>query len=210
MIGKIGQHGKVTHDTFSSGRAESQDSGSSLIPNAPPRRLRVISECGVLIGLALALAQLRLFQLPSGGSISIGSLPLLLVAARHGAFWGSLAGAIAGLLSAAAHPYIVHPIQFLLDYPLAFGSLGLAGCWRWQPPWRAIAGVTLAGAVKLHCHVAAGVVFFSAGLPPGAAAWAGSYLYNLSHMLPETVLCATIGWILAARHPHLLIPHTRE
>ncbi len=167
-------------------------------------RLRALTECGVLIALSLAFAQLRLFQLPSGGSVSIGSLPLLLLAARRGPLWGMAAGAVAGLLSAALHPFIVHPVQFLLDYPLAFGGLGLAGMLRWNPPWKAIAGCVLAGIVRLHCHVIAGSIFFSAGLPVGTSAWTASYLYNLSHMVPETAICAAIAWLLATHHPHLV------
>lgn len=158
----------------------------------------------MLIALSLALAQLRLFQLPSGGSVSLGSLPLLLLAARRGPLWGIIAGVLAGLLSAALHPFIVHPLQFLLDYPLAFASLGLAGLMQWHPPWKAIVGCVFAGIVRLHCHVIAGRIFFSAGIPTGTPAWTASYLYNLSHMFPETAVCAAIAWLLATHYPHLV------
>ena len=37
-----------------------------------------------MMALALALSYIKLFKMPFGGSVSIGSLPLMLIAARYG------------------------------------------------------------------------------------------------------------------------------
>lgn len=36
-------------------------------------------------------------------------------------------GFVYGLLQSMQDPYIIHPAQFLLDYPIAFAMAGLAG-----------------------------------------------------------------------------------
>ena len=38
-----------------------------------------------------------------------------------------LIGAIYGVLQAIQDPFIIHPAQFLLDYPIAFSTVGLGG-----------------------------------------------------------------------------------
>ena len=40
---------------------------------------------------------------------------------------GILCGIAYGMLQLAIGPYVVHPAQLLLDYPIAFGMLGLSG-----------------------------------------------------------------------------------
>ena len=40
---------------------------------------------------------------------------------------GIIAALAYGILQFITGPYVVHPAQVLLDYPLAFGALGLSG-----------------------------------------------------------------------------------
>ncbi len=167
------------------------------------RNLKVITECGVMLATALALANLKLYQLPSGGSVSLGSLPLLLLAARHGAFTGMTCGVLLGFLSLLSRPYIVHPLQFLLDYPLAFASLGLAGAVSWNKGLKAATATTAANLIRLHFHVVAGAVFFVADQETIRQAITISYAYNLGHMLPETVILAALTGYLAGYQPAL-------
>ncbi|HOY66736.1 MAG TPA: energy-coupled thiamine transporter ThiT [Candidatus Ozemobacteraceae bacterium] len=168
-----------------------------------PSRLQQTAETGLLIALSLALSQFRLFELPAGGSLSLGGLPLLLLAARRGVKRGVAAGLLAGLLLTLRRPFIVHPVQFLLDYPLAHGALGLAGILRWKSPGNAATAVTFACSLRLLCHVTAGVVFFSDPASDLSAAIVTSSIYNLGHMIPETVVSAGLAAWLAARHPEL-------
>lgn len=168
------------------------------------RVLERLIETGVFIGLALALGSLRVFQMPSGGSVSLGPLPLLVLAARHGAAQGVAGGVIYGLLSLARQPTIVHPLQFLLDYPLAFGQLGLAGLLPWASRGRLVAGTVVAGSLRFACHALAGAVFFARPEDPWGAALAVSGVYNLSYLLPETALCLWLLLVIQARHPTLV------
>ena len=80
------------------------------------------------IALAFVLSYVKLFRMPNSGSVTLASmLPLMLFSAAYGVGPGLLAGAAYGLLQYVQGGYFVHPIQFLLDYPIAFALIGLAG-----------------------------------------------------------------------------------
>lgn len=167
------------------------------------QKLKVVTECGMLLATAMALSNFKLFQMPSGGSVSLGPLPLLLIAARHGLRTGMISGGLLGILLLTTRPFIVHPVQFLLDYPLANAALGLAGMFIWDTPLKAAAATTLANFVRLHLHVIAGAVFFVSDRSSLTKMMIASYTYNLSHLLPETIICAILAWYLAMNHKAL-------
>ena len=82
----------------------------------------------ICIALSFVLSYIRFFKMPQGGSITAGSmLPVMLFAYWFGPADGVIAGMVYGLLQFIQDPFIVHPLQVVLDYPLAFGALGLAG-----------------------------------------------------------------------------------
>ena len=66
--------------------------------------------------------------MPQGGSIKLMSiLPIVLCGYLLGTKRGVLAGICVGLLNLIFGPYIIHPVQLFLDYPIAYGALGLSG-----------------------------------------------------------------------------------
>jgi len=161
-------------------------------------------ECGLLLATGLALSQLKLFQLPSGGSVSLGSFPILLIAARRGMKVGIIAGGLMGMLLLAERPFIVSVTQFLLDYPIAFGMLGFSGIFKWDSSLKSVFSVTLGSFLRLLCHVIAGVVFFAKPDLPMDKVIIGSLIYNCGHMIPETILCASLAGYLATRHTAMI------
>lgn len=164
------------------------------------KKLQVVTECGMLLAMALALSNLKLYQMPNGGSVSLGALPVFILAARHGLQTGVLCGTLMGLLLLTTRPFIVHPLQFILDYPMAYASLGVAGAVMWSSPLKAATATTVANIIRLHFHVVAGAVFFVAAESSVWKSLAASYAYNLIHMVPETLLCAAISWFIARNH----------
>lgn len=84
--------------------------------------------CAMSIALASVTSMMKVYEFPFGGSITFFSM---LFACLPGYFYGLEAG----LLSAAAYgvlqfllgPYILFPMQVIVDYLLAFGALGLSG-----------------------------------------------------------------------------------
>ena len=89
---------------------------------------RMLANAALCIALAFVLSYIRLYKLPQGGSITLASmLPIFLFAYAYGVAPGMLVGAAYGILQFIQDAYFVHPVELLLDYPLAFALLGLAG-----------------------------------------------------------------------------------
>src|SRR5919112_4400593 len=127
---------------------------------------RVLTEAALAVALAFVLGLIKVWKMPFGGSISLEMVPLILLALRQGPWVGIVAGAAYGLLDLAIEPFIVHPVQVILDYPLAFGVLGLAGFF---PPTArgAILGTIVAVPGPFLCHFVSGGPFFPSPLPQG-------------------------------------------
>jgi energy-coupled thiamine transporter ThiT len=102
---------------------------------------RVIVEAGMMLALAALLGQIKMFSAPMGGSVTAGSMiPLLLIALLRGPVVGITVGAVYGVINYMLGGYPpVSIIQWMLDYPIAFAVLGIAG-FLWLPSVRKVAG----------------------------------------------------------------------
>jgi thiamine transporter len=156
---------------------------------------RVLTEAALAIALAFVLGLIKVFQMPFGGSISLDMVPLILLALRQGPFVGIVTGAAYGLLNLAIEPFIVHPVQVLLDYPLAFGALGLAGFF--QPTVRgAILGTVVAVLARFICHFISGVVYFASYAPEGWNVYIYSAAYNAAYLIPSLIVAVVVVLVL--------------
>ncbi len=89
---------------------------------------KCLTVAGICVSLSFVLSYIKLFDPPTGGSVTLASLfPVMLFSYVYGMKKGLLIGFIYGILQAVQEPWIVHPAQFLLDYPIAFSMVGLAG-----------------------------------------------------------------------------------
>ena len=171
-----------------------------LEPSTPTRRL---SEVSIAIALAavLSLLQIKLPHLIYGGSVSLHMLPLLLVSVRHGLRAGVAAGTAYGIVNFLLTPIFLHPIQLILDYPVAFGCLGTAVAFGRAPisTGRLAAGFSLACIFRYFAHAICGFVYFGHLAPEGTPAWSFSLGYNASYLLPETILTLLVGLPIARR-----------
>jgi thiamine transporter len=159
------------------------------------RETRVLTEAALAIALAFVLGLIKVFQMPFGGSISLEMIPLILLALRQGPVVGIVTGAAYGLLNLAVAPFVVHPVQVLFDYPLAFGALGLAGFFR--PTVRgAVIGATVAVLARFVCHFVSGVVFFASYAPEGWNPYLYSGAYNAAYLVPSLAIALVIVVVL--------------
>src|SRR5215208_2758611 len=159
------------------------------------RDTRVLTEAALAVALSFVLGFIVLFKMPFGGSVSLEMIPLILLALRQGWKVGVLAGAAYGLLDLAIDPYVVHPVQLLLDYPLAFGALGLAGLFK--PTVRgAILGATVAVLARFVCHLLSGVIFFASYAPEGWNPLLYSAAYNAAYLLPSLAIAIVVTVVL--------------
>ena len=192
-------------------------SQNSLNPSTNQMRETILATAagGMAIALASVLSLVKLFAMPQGGSVTAASmLPILFVALAFGPAWGMGIGAVYGLLQFVIEPYSAHWASIILDYPLAFGLLGLAGFFALPKAtrleerqilrrlggihWPMVIVAVVTGMLgRTISHVISGIVFY--------ASYAGdqnpliySLVYNLSYMVPEAVITLIILVSLAA------------
>lgn len=160
--------------------------------NGSSERVRTLVECALCVALSVVLSYFKIFRMPQGGSVTLEMAPLFFFAYRHGVKWGISAGALSGLLQMLFGGYIYHPLQAILDYPLAFACGGLAGAFG---P-RFVPGVLAAGAGRVLCHILSGVIFFASYAPEGQNPWLYSTIYNVTYMVPTLILSGGAAWVL--------------
>ena len=161
---------------------------------------RELAEISITVALSVVLNYIKIYQLPWGGSITLGSMvPIMLLAYRRGIKVGIMAGIVFGLVQMALEGYIYYPLQIILDYPLAFACLGLAGLFKKQP----LVGVAVALTGRFLSHFVSGVVFFAEYAPPELGPYLYSAIYNGSYILVEMVISGIIIYLLWKRSPQL-------
>ena len=162
---------------------------------------RCIAMAGITVAMSFGLSYVKLFELPQGGSVTLFSLlPIMIFSFMYGTKKGVFVCLIYGVLQAVQDPWIIHPAQFMLDYPVAFASIGLSGLLRGVgklknlPQVSFLLGGIIASAIRFLTHVLSGVFAFSAyaeGLNP----WVYSLGYN-SFVFVDIAIVLVIGVIV--------------
>lgn len=163
-----------------------------------------ITYAAVCMALSFALSYIRFWELPQGGSITLASLvPLMLYSYMFGIKKGLITGVIYGFLQFIQSPWFYHPMQFLLDYPIAFGAIGLAGLFHElkifenKKVLQFILGAVVAVILRYLSHVVSGIFVFGSGEPENYSAVAWSFLYN-SFAFADMAICIVVGSALFA------------
>ena len=111
-----------------------------------------------------------------------------------------MAGVIYGFLQFIQAPWFYHPVQFLLDYPIAFAALGVAGMFKEIGLFKNkqvvgfALGAFIAGILRYFSHVVSGVfIFGSADASYTAVAW--SFLYN-SFVFADLAIALVAGLMM--------------
>ncbi|HWK22128.1 MAG TPA: energy-coupled thiamine transporter ThiT [Ureibacillus sp.] len=179
------------------------------------KKLLMLVEIAIFAGIGLVLDQFSFSLWAQGGSISFVMLPILIIAVRWGLVAGITTGLLIGVLQMLFGGYILHWVQALLDYLVAFSVVGLAGVFR-KPILQAAnddnkknivlyitLGIILGGLLRYAAHSLAGAVFFSeyAG---DQNVWLYTLLYNGSYMIPAIILTAIVGSLLFTAAPRLI------
>jgi thiamine transporter len=161
------------------------------------QKVKVLAEATIFIALTIVLKDVLppIFHMPQGGSVTVaGLVPLLWFALRRGLKYGLLAGFVYGIIHAfLPGSYIINPLQGLLDYPLAFAALGLAGAVKKIP----VVGIAIGIVGRFLCSFAAGIIFFTSLSIDGVL---GSAIYNGVYLIPEFAITAVVIYILLKRN----------
>ena len=154
--------------------------------------IKALTVSALMIALATVLGQIKVFEMPQGGAVTLFSiLPIAVCGYLLGTRRGVMAGFCVGLINLIFGPYVIHPVQLLMDYPIAFGAVGLAGITR---NYRngLTSGYIIGLIGRYICAVLSGVIFFGSYAPEGFNAWTWSLWNNLTYLAAEGLLTVLI------------------
>ncbi len=149
-------------------------------------KTKTIAYAGLCIALSYALSFVKFFTVgANGGSVTFASLlPLMVFSYCFGTKKGVFAGVIYGILQFLQSPQMYQGMQILLDYPIAFGAIGITGMFK---NFKCIKnefvkfafGAIIAVTLRYIAHVLSGYYVFSSWAWPGYSAIGYSVVYNL-------------------------------
>ncbi len=180
----------------------------SLARNARKWDARMIAFGALSIALSFVLSCVRLYKMPTHGSITPGSmLPLMMFAAAYGLVPGMLAGTVYGLLQFFQDPWVFNAPEFILDWILAFAALGLAGIAKGKKDSWLFPGIVLGVLGRAVCAIAAGVLIVADYAPEDlvingmslGSPFAFSVVYNGVYLLPEMAICLILAALIGPR-----------
>jgi thiamine transporter len=148
--------------------------------------------CSVCIALGTVLSLLKFFEFPFGGSVTAFSMLIICLPGYYfGLGAGLMTGLAYGLLQLFLEPYVILPLQLVIDYFLAFTALGLSGLFA-KSKHGLIKGY-IAGVLGRYVFaVLSGWIFF------GEYAWEGwnplpySLAYNGAYIFAEALITIII------------------
>lgn len=166
-------------------------------------RTKQLATSGLAIALAIVISTvIKLPSLPNGGSITLFSMLIIsLVGYWYGPTTGIVTAVTYGGFQFLTEPFFIHPMQVLLDYPLAFGALGLSGFFSNKKNgliWGYVIGVL----GRLVFHEISGLLFYTTyavGMRENLAVIVGVLFYNASYVLTEGGLTLALLTIPSVR-----------
>ncbi len=165
-------------------------------------KLRALCEGAILVAMAQVLGYLKLFELPQGGSITVGMLPIFLYCTRWGFLRGMLASSAYAVLQLIFDGAYAWGWQSMIgDYLLAFMVLGVAGLF-WKQKGGFFIGATVGSLARFLVHFVVGATIWAAYMPDSffgmtmTSPWFYSFLYNGSYMVIDYLLILLIGAVL--------------
>ena len=165
-------------------------------------KLRALCEGAIFVALAQVVSYLKFFELPNGGSITLGMLPIFLFCARWGFGPGLLASITYSLLQLLLDgAYALGWQSMIGDYILAFSVLGVAGLFHKQK-YGFFTGTVAGCAARFLVAYLVGATVWAEYMPERffgmtmTTPWFYSALYNGSYMLIDMILCLAVGALL--------------
>ncbi len=178
------------------------------------KKTRVMVESAVLISAAIILSFIKIYEAPLGGSVTMFSMvPLMIISIRHGIGWGLGSAFVFSVfklwMGAGNFAYVPTVtgviVVILLDYLVAYTSIGLAGIFRKfniikeekaNVTLTTFLGVLLACLVRFISHFVNGAVVWyeiTKNLEwneyvQTVGMWLYSFVYNITYLGPETLM----------------------
>ena len=171
-------------------------------------KTKKLVESAIMIALATVLSIVKVVDMPYGGSVTLASsLPIVIIAYRHGLGWGLASGLVYAtlqqLLGLNTLSYVTGwqsvVAVILLDYILAYTVFGLSGIFSKKAKKQhtgMVLGALMCSILRYVCHVISGVTVWREISIPASAALTYSLIYNATYMIPDTcVLLVAVYFI---------------
>ncbi len=168
-------------------------------------RLVTMLEIALMAAVSVILSYVEFGALWAyGGSISLVMVPIFIMMFRRGWKAGVLTGALVGVIQLLTGGYVVHPVQLVLDYPLAYAVLGLGSVFAVRSV-SSLSGIIIAISIgsllRLGSHFLSGIIWFGDYAPEGIPVALYSILYNASYLVPEAAITIIVVWLLKKYNP---------
>ncbi|MDE5788807.1 MAG: energy-coupled thiamine transporter ThiT, partial [Clostridia bacterium] len=162
---------------------------------------REIAYAGICLALSFALSFIKVSPVQFGGSITLASfVPLLIYSYKFGPVKGTLAGIMLGLFNFISDPFILTPLTFILDYALAFASIGLMG---FAPKFgklplaaKVSIGTVLVYVARFIFHLLSGFIYFAENSIwvdlPATNMFVYSFIYQCVYLPADCVICIIV------------------
>ncbi|MBC1501810.1 energy-coupled thiamine transporter ThiT [Listeria weihenstephanensis] len=181
-------------------------------------RLLTLLECAIFAAIAMVLSFIPL-DFGSSLSISLGMIPMYIIAIRRGFWAAGFSGLLWGILHfVTGKAYILSPLQGVLEYIVAFLFIAFAGVFAVQVRgylkegklnkaigW-AWATMIIGGVARYFWHYLAGVLFWGAYAFKGWSAQLFSLVMNGASCILTIVVAGIIVSILMKISPKLFLP----
>lgn len=150
---------------------------------------KAISVAAIFISLAFVSNNfLPRWRLPNGGSVTLFSMLFLyLIGYIAGLKVGIIGGMTYGMLDLLFSASAYYPLQILLDFPLAFGALGVGAVMR-DKKGGLYTGYALGVFLRFVMSFLSGYFFFAEYTPEGFSPVMWAIVYNGTYMLIEAVI----------------------
>lgn len=154
--------------------------GAALTGRGKKASAKQIAFSGVAIALGTVTSMIKIFEFPMGGALTLFSMLFVtLVGYWYGTRAGITAAVAYGILQLVLEPYIINPVQPIVDYVLAFGALGLSGVFC-NSKNGLIKGYILAVIGRYFFAFLSGLIFFGTYASDyGFTGFFGTVLYSL-------------------------------
>jgi len=177
-------------------------------------KILTIVTAGLCVALSVVLSEIKLFEMPMGGSVTAAScLPLVVFGMAFGPVWGMVAAVVYAIIQIIlGMDWYVSPFQMFLDYGLGYASLGIVGFAALKSETRlkikspikrfaraglvkAIVFTVIAYIVRWFCSVLSGVIFY-AEYAGEMNPWVYSMTYNGSFLAVDLAVCIAVMVVL--------------
>lgn len=172
--------------------------------------IKTMTYSAVCIALSIILSNVKLFRMPQGGTVSLCSMLFItLIGYWFGTYAGFLAGFVAGIFQLLFDPYVIHPLQLIMDYPLAFSMLGFSGLFR-NKKYGLYTGYIFGVFGRFMVSSISGFIFFSDYINEPIASLIYTLQYNISYMGAEAFITLIVIGIPAFAAAIQLIKNNQD